>query len=56
VQDDGQGFDAAVSDRAMADGHVGLRLLSDLVAEAGGELLVRSGSGGTTVRLEVAAP
>jgi signal transduction histidine kinase len=56
VQDDGHGFDPAVSERAAADGHVGLRLLSDLVAEAGGELVVRSGPGGTTVRLEVAAP
>jgi signal transduction histidine kinase len=56
VQDDGQGFDPGVSEKAIADGHVGLRLLSDLVAEAGGELMIRSGPGGTTVRLEVAAP
>jgi len=56
VQDDGHGFDPAISEKAAADGHVGLRLLADLVAEAGGELSVSSGSGGTTVRLEVAAP
>jgi signal transduction histidine kinase len=56
VQDDGCGFDAAGSERAAADGHVGLRLLGDLVAEAAGQLIVRSGPDGTTVHLEVAAP
>jgi signal transduction histidine kinase len=56
VQDDGHGFDPSVAQEAAATGHVGLRLLGDLVAEAGGALTVRSGPGGTTIRLEVAAP
>jgi two-component system NarL family sensor kinase len=56
VQDDGHGFDPAIAEKAAADGHVGLRLLKDLVAEAGGELSLRSGPAGTTIRLEVAAP
>jgi signal transduction histidine kinase len=51
VVDDGIGFDLA----GQADGgHFGLRLLGDLVQEAGGELDVESAPGrGTTVRVEV---
>lgn len=51
VTDDGRGFD----DRAPApDGHVGLKALSGLVADAGGSLVVRSSPGaGTSVVMEV---
>jgi signal transduction histidine kinase len=53
VSDDGAGFDTTA---AAPDGHVGLQLLRDLVASAGGELHVRSAPGnGTDVTLELAA-
>jgi signal transduction histidine kinase len=52
VTDDGRGFDTG---RQPADGHFGLRGLSSLIAEAGGDLVVRSSPGaGTTIRLQVA--
>jgi signal transduction histidine kinase len=51
VSDDGVGFDA---ERPPQQGHLGLRGLSDLVREAGGQLHVSSAPGeGTRVRLEV---
>jgi signal transduction histidine kinase len=51
VTDDGQGFDAS---RRPAGDHFGLRGLSSLIAEAGGDLVVRSSPGaGTTIRLQV---
>ncbi len=51
VKDDGQGFEAA---RKAPEGHVGLRLLADLAAEAGGTFAVTSHPGdGVLVRLEV---
>jgi signal transduction histidine kinase len=51
VADNGRGF---VDSRAGADGHIGLRLLSDLAREAGGRLEVKSGPGsGAIVRLEM---
>jgi signal transduction histidine kinase len=57
VHDDGRGFDASERERAEAAGHVGLRLLEDLAAQAGGTLTVSSAPGeGTTVALEVPAP
>jgi two-component system NarL family sensor kinase len=57
VADDGRGFDAEARARAEAAGHVGLRLLADLAAQAGGTLVVASRPGrGTTVTLEVSAP
>lgn len=49
VVDDGQGFDPA----AVAEGHVGLRLLDDLAREHGDVLEVTSGDAGTTIRLDV---
>lgn len=53
VADDGRGFAPADRERASAAGHVGLRLLEDLAAQAGGALTVRSAPGeGTTVTLE----
>ncbi|MEP6623547.1 MAG: histidine kinase [Acidimicrobiia bacterium] len=54
VDDDGIGFDPAGSATA---GHVGLRLLGELAADAGGTLtLSRRPTGGTTLTLEVPAP
>jgi two-component system, NarL family, sensor kinase len=54
VEDDGRGFSRLEEDRARAEGHIGLRLLSDLVADAGGTLHVKSRPGaGTELRLEV---
>ena len=51
VVDDGDGFDPTT---APATGHIGLRLLRETVAEAGGTLLVDSGSGhGTRVELRL---
>jgi two-component system, NarL family, sensor kinase len=52
VTDDGQGFDPS---RRAEGHHFGLRGLSSLIAEAGGDLVVRSSPGaGTTIRLQVA--
>jgi two-component system NarL family sensor kinase len=49
--DNGRGFDMAVG---APEGHVGLRVLGDLAADAGGTLQVRSAlQAGTTIRLEV---
>jgi two-component system NarL family sensor kinase len=57
VSDDGRGFDADERAHAEAAGHVGLRLLEGLAAQAGGRLTVESAPGaGTTVALEVPAP
>jgi signal transduction histidine kinase len=54
VTDDGRGFDAAQRGRRAEHGHVGLTLLEDLVAQAGGTLTVRARPGmGTTLELEV---
>ncbi len=53
VTDDGSGFDPSAPARA---GHFGLRGLSGLVRDAGGQLEVQSAVGhGTTVHLEVPA-
>ena len=54
VADDGRGFDAGRRAARAGEGHVGLMLLEDLVAEAGGTLHIASAPGaGTTVTLEV---
>jgi two-component system, NarL family, sensor kinase len=51
VRDDGVGFDPSAG---AAEGHFGMRVLADLVADAGGRLDVRSAPGaGTTVAVEV---
>jgi two-component system NarL family sensor kinase len=51
VSDDGRGFDDAADAPA---GHVGLKALAGLVADAGGSLAVRSTPGaGTSVRMEL---
>lgn len=57
VIDDGAGFDPEVVGSTAADGHVGLKVLGDLVAEAGGVLALRSPlTGGTSFILEVPVP
>jgi signal transduction histidine kinase len=54
IADDGRGFSAADLDRRRRDGHVGLSLLRDLVADAGGTLQVVSHPGmGTRVSVRV---
>jgi two-component system, NarL family, sensor kinase len=52
IEDDGVGFDAEERMRLPWDGHFGLRVLQDVVTEAGGELQVSSAPGaGTRWRL-----
>jgi two-component system NarL family sensor kinase len=54
VADDGRGFAADRRAERAGEGHVGLTLLEDLVAQAGGTLHIVSAPGaGTTVALEV---
>ena len=56
VSDDGRGFAAGARERRGADGHLGLTLLEDIVAQADGTLEVHSSPGqGTTVQLELPA-
>jgi signal transduction histidine kinase len=56
VRDDGRGFAPEARARREGEGHVGLTLLEEVVAQAGGTLVVRSSPGaGTTVELEVAS-
>ena len=58
VTDDGVGFDEAEArERAMADGHLGLRSMDERVAAADGELRVDTAPGfGTRVQLRMAVP
>ena len=54
IADDGRGFSSDDLDSRRRDGHVGLSLLRDLVADAGGTLRVDSEPGrGTQVAVEV---
>ncbi|HET6963171.1 MAG TPA: sensor histidine kinase [Acidimicrobiales bacterium] len=54
VNDDGTGFDPADRGERTGHGHVGLRVLSELAADAGGSITVSSEpGGGTRVHLEV---
>jgi signal transduction histidine kinase len=56
VTDDGVGFAPEDRQRRAREGHVGLTLLTDVVAQAAGTLAVRSAPGaGTTVTLELPA-
>lgn len=55
VVDDGIGFDPQADTERPADGHVGLRLLRDLITDAGGRLDITSRIGGGT-RLHVEVP
>jgi signal transduction histidine kinase len=48
VADDGVGFDRAAASAGEREGHVGLRVLTDLVADAGGELAIDSRPGAGT--------
>jgi signal transduction histidine kinase len=52
--DDGGGIEPERAERAKQEGHMGLSILGDLVADGGGELIVRRGKqAGTVVRVEV---
>jgi signal transduction histidine kinase len=54
VSDDGTGFDVAAAIAHPAEGHVGLRVLQDLVTEAGGSMTIHSDLGvGTTIQVEL---
>ena len=54
VTDDGRGFDPAARDEHARSGHLGLRSIADLLADAGGELTVTSAPGaGTRVEARV---
>jgi signal transduction histidine kinase len=54
VVDDGVGFDARTAEARAAEGHLGLRGLQGLVADAGGRMTVETATGnGTTVHVEV---
>ncbi|NKX53256.1 sensor histidine kinase [Arthrobacter mobilis] len=54
VADDGRGFDVR---QAAPEGHLGLAILHDTVADAGGTLLITSAAGaGTTVEAGLPAP
>jgi signal transduction histidine kinase len=54
VSDDGRGIDDAGVEQARREGHVGLSILEDVVADGGGRLTVEPRSPtGTVVRVEV---
>ena len=54
VSDDGSGFSPDQALARQREGHMGLRLLRDLTADAGGKIEIDSRVGeGTTVRVEV---
>jgi signal transduction histidine kinase len=54
VTDDGRGFAPGERERRREEGHVGLSLLEELAARAGGGLEIRSAPHeGTTFRLEL---
>ena len=54
VRDDGVGFRFEDGGPSRSNGHIGLPLLRDLTADAGGSLEVATGDGlGTTIRVEV---
>ena len=54
IADDGVGFPEARRTEAGSGGHMGLRLIDDLVRDAGGTCSIRSSPGsGTTIEIEV---
>jgi two-component system NarL family sensor kinase len=56
VSDDGRGFDPALRERRLAEGHLGLSLVEELARESGGSLRIESSEGrGTRVELEVSS-
>ena len=57
VIDDGCGFSSEDLRRRQLNGHVGLSLLQERVAEAGATIAIISAPGsGTTIRLQLAKP
>jgi two-component system, NarL family, sensor kinase len=57
VADDGRGFGREDRERARERGHMGLRLVEEMVAQAGGRTAVQSGPGaGTRLSVEVPLP
>jgi two-component system NarL family sensor kinase len=56
IADDGRGFEPAARERSGEQGHLGLTLLEEVVAQAGGTLTVQSAPGaGTIVTMELPA-
>lgn len=54
IVDDGRGFDPGHLTGRPDNGHLGMRLIADLVADAGGHVdVLPSPGGGTTIRMEV---
>ena len=54
VSDDGRGFDPALRERRLSEGHVGLSLVEELARDYGGSLKIVSRQGeGTRIELEV---
>ena len=54
ISDDGRGFDPAIREQRLAEGHLGLSLAEELARQSGGSLEVTSSAGaGTQVELEV---
>ena len=54
VSDDGLGFDPAIREQRLAEGHLGLSLVEELARQSGGSLEIRTAEGaGTRVELEV---
>ena len=54
VSDDGRGFDPAIREQRLAEGHLGLSLAEELARQSGGNLAISSSEGaGTQVELEV---
>jgi two-component system NarL family sensor kinase len=54
VSDDGRGFDPAIREQRLAEGHLGLSLAEELARQSGGSLEISSSEGaGTQVELEV---
>ena len=54
VSDNGRGFDPAIREQRLAEGHLGLSLAEELARQSGGRLEISSSEGaGTRVELEV---
>jgi two-component system NarL family sensor kinase len=54
VSDNGRGFDPAIREQRLAEGHLGLSLAEELARQSGGRLQISSSEGaGTRVELEV---
>jgi signal transduction histidine kinase len=57
IADDGRGFSPAQAGAAQTEGHLGLRLITDLVGDVGGASTLTSAPGeGTTIRVEIPFP